>query len=255
MSIYTTEVRFICETYAGYKESQGYDKVNEIVANAQSKIFELYPIFDESYRSVLNTKILRHYYTREICAETVGLWKLWLNNKMNEIMPYYNKLYNSELLKFNPLYDVDLSTLRTRDEKTGEESTGKSRGTDSRSGSNNRETESLNTGDTITKRLDTPQGGLNGLINDDYMTAGQTDNVNNVYKGKEKGGASSSGTNNLDTEGTRRIGTLESYIEHVSGKNGGENYSKKLIDFRKTFLNIDEEIIKQLRGLFFGLWD
>ena len=82
MSIYTTEVRFICETYAGYKESQGYDKVNEIVASAQSKIFELYPIFDESYRSVLNTKILRHYYTREICAETVGLWKLWLNNKM-----------------------------------------------------------------------------------------------------------------------------------------------------------------------------
>ena len=110
MSKYTTEVRYICETYAGLDESAGYDDVNDIISNSEDKIFEEYEIFDENYRSILNQKILRHYYTREICAETVGLWKLWLNNTMNEIMPYYNQLYKSALLKFNPLYDVDLAT-------------------------------------------------------------------------------------------------------------------------------------------------
>lgn len=110
MSKYTTEVRYICESYSGLDESKGYADINDIIANSEDQIFEEYPIFDENYRSVLNTKILRHYYTREICAETVGLWKLWLNNTMNEIMPYYNQLYRSELLKFNPLYDVEVTT-------------------------------------------------------------------------------------------------------------------------------------------------
>ena len=85
MSKYTTQVRFICESLAGYDESQGYDEVDSIVETAAPQIFEEYPIFDEAYRLPLNKKILRHFYTREICAETVGLWKLWLNNKMNEI--------------------------------------------------------------------------------------------------------------------------------------------------------------------------
>lgn len=109
MSLYTTEVRYICETLANYDESQGYKRVNDIVEAAAPQIFDDdFPIFDESYRSILEAKILKHYYTREIGFETVGLWQLKLNTKMNEIMPYYNKLYNSELLEFNPLYTVNL---------------------------------------------------------------------------------------------------------------------------------------------------
>lgn len=116
MSKYTTEVRFICETYAGLDESKGLDDVNEIIHECHNKVMGAYPIFDEAYRETLNAKILKHYYTREICAETVGLWRLWLNNRMNEIMPYYNQLYKSTLLEFNPFYDTDLSTEHTRDE-------------------------------------------------------------------------------------------------------------------------------------------
>lgn len=109
MSLYTTEVRYICETLANYDESQGYKRVNDIVEAAAPQIFDdEFPIFDESYRPILEAKILKHYYTREIGFETVGLWQLKLNTKMNEIMPYYNKLYNSELLEFNPLYTVNL---------------------------------------------------------------------------------------------------------------------------------------------------
>lgn len=116
MSKYTTEVRFICETAAGKLESEGYLSIDSILTTAAPKIFNFdYPIFDEKYRLVLEKKILKHYYTREIAHETVGLWKLHLDAKMNEIMPYYNKLYESELLDFNPLYEVDLTTTRKID--------------------------------------------------------------------------------------------------------------------------------------------
>ena len=115
MSKYTTEVRFVCETYAGLTESEGYNSIDTIINKSMDKIFDFsYPIYDENYKRVLQAKILKHYYTREIGAETVGLWKLFLSRRLNEIMPYYNKLYETELLNFNPLYDVDLTTTHTR---------------------------------------------------------------------------------------------------------------------------------------------
>lgn len=127
MANYTTEVRSICEVYAGNKQQQGYNAIDNIVEKAAPLVFEKFPIFDEDYRLPLEKKILRHFYTREICMETVGLWKLHFNNKMNEIMPYYNKLYESELLKFNPFWDTDLT--RENDRTSDSQSESKSKNT------------------------------------------------------------------------------------------------------------------------------
>lgn len=110
MSKYTTEVRFICETNSGLSESKGFSDVDEVLEGSWDKIFTTKcEFFDENYRKVLCKKILKHYYMREICCETVGLWKLWLNTRLEEVMPYFNQLYKSELLEFNPLYDVNLT--------------------------------------------------------------------------------------------------------------------------------------------------
>ncbi len=115
MSKYTTEVRYICEHYAGYDESKGYDSIDDIIQKAIPKIFDFdFPIYDEAYRNVLETKILMHYYTREIGLETVPLWKLKLKTLLNEIMPYYNQRYESTLIKFNPLHDTDLTTTNNK---------------------------------------------------------------------------------------------------------------------------------------------
>lgn len=111
MSKYTTELRYICEEAAGLTESKGFNDIDEIIEAAIPKVFNFdFPIFDENYRNVLLTKICRRYYTREIGSETVGLWKLRMETRLNEIMPYYNKLYESELITFNPMYDTDLTT-------------------------------------------------------------------------------------------------------------------------------------------------
>lgn len=114
MSKYTTEVRFICEVEAGLSASVGYNSVNQVIQQAIPKIFDFdFPIYDENYRNVLETKILKHYYTQEIGLETYGLWKLALDTKLNEIMPYYNEMYKSTLLDFDPLTDTNYTDTRT----------------------------------------------------------------------------------------------------------------------------------------------
>ena len=63
MAKYTTEVRSICEVYAGYNEEQGYNNVNDVIKKALPKVFDFdFPIYDESYRNVLETKIIKHFF-------------------------------------------------------------------------------------------------------------------------------------------------------------------------------------------------
>lgn len=240
MSKYTTELRYICESYAGLNESKGYTDIDSIVTTASPLIFSSFPIFDESYRLPLEKKILKHYYTREISEETVGLWKLRLETKMNEIMPYYNQLYNSEISTrgFSPLADVNLTT--THDV--------------SKSGSSNTESENELTSETtsdiddVNRNLysETPQGALTNLENETYLT-NATKNTNN-----RDISSSSQGTNNLTAN--ESFSNTEEYVTVITGRNGIKSYSKEIMEFRKTFLNIDMMIINDLSDLFFGLW-
>ena len=108
MSKYTTEVRYICEEAAGLDASVGLNDVNNVVEAAYPKIFDSSLVFyNEETKTRLLPKILIHYYMREIGFETVGQWKLKLNQKMREILPYYNQLYASEALVYDPLKNVD----------------------------------------------------------------------------------------------------------------------------------------------------
>lgn len=74
-----------------------------------------YPIFKEEYREILENKIIRHFYYREIGFETIGRFLYELETKMNEIMPYYNKYYESTLFEFDPLINYQLTETQTRE--------------------------------------------------------------------------------------------------------------------------------------------
>ena len=93
MSTYTTELRYILESYAGLDSSTEYPSIDKVIEKARAKLFDFnYPIFDESYRNHLESLICLHYYRREIGFETVGLFKMYLERTMKEIMPYFNQL-------------------------------------------------------------------------------------------------------------------------------------------------------------------
>lgn len=227
MSKYTTQVRFICESLSGLDESKGFADVDTIINNSWDKIFTTnVTFFDSTYKSVLCKKILKHYYLREICSETVGIWKLWMNEKLEMIMPYYNQMYESQLLVFDPLKDVNVTRTYNKETDGTENTTGTSEGT------------SVNTNRDLYS--DTPQGAITGLENENYLTNARkvTDN----------------GTTTGEYENNRDANTTEEYVETLIGKHGSGTYSKMLQEFRETFLNIDAMVIEEFNDLFFGLW-
>ena len=279
MSKYTTQVRFICESKSGLEVSGGSDDVDNIIANSWNKIFtSKTPFFDEEYRSVLCQKILKHYYLREICCETVGIWTLWLNTRLEEIMPYYNQLYESAKIDFNPMYDVDLTRKHERNiEGTKEENGTRTETNDgNRTLTGNRDTDTTGnstrnttSGSDETKRdlySDTPQGAITGLENENYLTNARkiTGNVNGTGNEEidttEKSGTDYTETENTnnnvngETKNTGSSNTMEDYLETVVGKQGTESFSSLLNKFRETFLNIDMMVIEEFSDLFFGLW-
>lgn len=230
MSKYTTEVRFICETEYGLKESAGQTKVNDILADVAPKIFNFdFPIFDENYRLALEIKILRHFYTREIGCETVGLWKLRLEDKMNEVMPYLNKFYAMYVHDANPLYNMNY----TKDHVGGRDSVNDY--------SNTANSHSENTSNDQRLYSDTPQGQLTDVQNGKYLTNATFDSGTNV------GNANSSGS------GKNVIKDTDTYFDTVQGVSGrfiGEAWKS----FQEGFLNVDKMLFKELEVLFMQLW-
>lgn len=227
MSKYTTEVRFICEQKAGFEESKGSSNVDTVIAAAWDKIFTSnVTFFDASYKPVLCKKILKHYYLREIGAETVGIWQLWMNERLENIMPYYNQLYSSAAINYDPLKDVNVMRTYTKDIDNTEANTGSSEGT----------TQNINR-DLYS---DTPQGALTGVENETYLT--------DARKVTDNGSSSSEFANNKDAN------TQETYTETLTGKHGSGSFSSMIKDYRETFLNIDSMVIEEFNDLFMGLW-
>lgn len=217
MATYTMAVSDICEAYAGVSSPNLWDSPKAVMAAAAPCVFDFdFPIFDESYRTHLEMMILRRYYTREICTKAVGRWKMFLEQRLNEIMPKYNPMYKAMLADFNPFYDVDYTdehrknvqedgTQNTKDvtdrdttnSATGEtniDSTVTSTGTVTTDGTvtdtgsttdNSTRTDNLHSWDRYS---DTPQGALTNVQNDTYLTNAR--------------GIDNTGTQGTETEGT-----------------------------------------------------
>lgn len=227
MSVYTTELRFICESLAGERKSVGYNDTADVIEKSWNKIFSFdFPIFEESYRKILCTKIIKHFYTREIGLETYGLWKLKLDERMNLIMPYYNQLYRMWRQDINYLADVDLT--RTHNLKHNTNNT------------NTETSQSKSKGDNLNMYSDTPQGSVKHLEDGTYLT-NATKNI-------------SQGVIDDVRENKGVINSIDDFVEHVVGRSGGKSYAQSLDEFKNALLNIDMMVIKDLENLFMLIW-
>lgn len=191
-----------------------------------------YPIFDEEYRTVLNNKILMHYYMDEIGFETAGLFKVYLNNKMNEIMPYYNELYKKQkdlLLNFDKT--TNLTETFTRDNTTD---------TNTKSNSTSSNTAS---GSSKNVYQDTPMGSITQQDIDNY------DHASNQEFNKNQNTSSIEDNSNLTGKAT----SLENYIRTKTGNNGRLYGIEILKMIKNNYMNIDEMVINELQDLFMGI--
>ena len=180
-----------------------------------------YPIFNETYRNTLNNKILNHYYMNEIGFETAELFKFYLNNKMNEIMPYYNELYKAQEKSINELLDnVNLYEESNR--------------------LNNNTVNTTSNSNNNSKNLfqDTPQGQISFTdIENQKWATNLTLNKNNI-----EDTSNSTGENN------------ENYSRHIHGNNGKKYNIEILEDIKNKLFNIDLMIINDLEELFMQIF-
>ena len=183
-----------------------------------------YPIFDENYRNTLNNNILYHYYENEIGFETASLFRFYLNQKLNEIMPYYNELYKAQkkIIDENLLLNnVNLTERLTGSNTTNTSST----------------SQSSNNGKNLFQ--DTPQGNISKQdINAENVYATNiTLNENSI---NDNSSATGSGTNE--------------YLKTIVGNNGGKFNIDVLNDIKNNLMNIDLMIINELNDLFMGIF-
>ena len=250
-------VKSICE---GFSDSS--DPI-DIIQDSCFRIFDFdFPIFDENHRQELETKILKNYYFRRICCESVGEWKLRLSNKLNLIMPYYNEIMYSSGFLDNFMNDVDYSRTISEDtrkngienttSKQEQESTGKSSSIDSdvnRTSTTGKDTDRLSA---------TPQGSLQSIENNTYLTSanikdtiGSTENVGSSTRNNnsESKGLSNGSFNTVNTDTGKR-----DLVENIRGRKGYRTKAQMVMEYRKAIVNVDNEIVNRLSDLFMNVY-
>lgn len=189
-----------------------------------------YPIFDEAYRETLNNNILMHYYENEIGFETAGLFKVYLNQKMFEIMPYYNELYKvqKKILLNDITNNVNLTETFKRDTST------------------NTSSNSASTSSGISKsknvEQNTPQGKLKYEDVDNFSYA------SNLTMDKNDT------SNSVNDSATGESSGNENYIKTIIGNNGSKYNVDILEQLKNNLMNIDLMIINELNDLFMQIF-
>lgn len=217
---YTISVRWIVESYSQETPEISTDRK---IAIALPQIFNFdFPIYSESYRTEFEEKLVRHFYFHEINITSIGAWKFQLREKLNLIMPVYNKMYEAIAIKYNPLIDTQMHETYTR--------------------TNNLTSNSSTQGDVTQNDAsqnqqvysDLPQTTLHG---GDYAT-NSTQNegtANSTQNARQTANATS---NNTET------------YKHDNTGFSSRSQQALLMEYYESLRNVDEMVFNELRELF-----
>lgn len=181
-----------------------------------------YPIFNESYRPILTGKILDEYWNREIGTESIDDFMLIIRRKLDQIMPYYNKLYLSEQIDYDALATMDIRSVSSS-EITGSEN-----------GSSNVTSTSETDGKARVVSSQTPQTMLSP--NADYATSATDTNSGNTVTGESENITSTDNTSNTSSD------------NRVTGYQGIA--SDLVMKYRASLINIDTMVLSDIEDCF-----
>ena len=224
MAKYTMELRTVIE-YTSREEVENYFK--DYCLNNYLRPNEIESILTANIWSKdrLASKIVDHYYMREIGYETIGLFKHYAKVYMQEIMERYLPLIYSSSINYDPLVNVDYTESFTRNI----------------TGSGSTESSSDNSASGLSVNSDTPQGQISkeSILNGQYAS--------NTGASETESSISDSTSTNNETD--------ETYTKKVKGNSGVSATAQKMVEqYRQNIIAIDEKIIKELDKLFMGLY-
>jgi hypothetical protein len=284
MSNYTMPLREYIEMWSQNESLSTRDKIEK----GRTKLFDFdYPIFDVSYKKVFETHFIRNFFTREIGFETEGLFKFHLETWLMVNMPYFNKLFESELIAFDPLTNTkqDTTIKKTNDKtqsntsktdgtsNTTNDATNSTTGNTTTSNTENQTANGSQTGSDFNRQLEsnTPDSRLTITTNDG---AGVIEYASKIQENSDKKTNTTEETNEVTHDGTvdktstatthatgedvtsvtstgnGTINEIEDYLQSKTGKIGSQTYSSMVNEYRESFLRIEKQMFREMQELF-----
>lgn len=220
MAKYSMELREMIITF-GEDEVKGWFgdwQLSDFLDSEEIKVIEDRGVWS---KEKLLDRIITHFYTREIGTNTPGQFRLFVKDKMNEIMETYAPLIYSASIKYDPMVNVDYSEIY--------------HGTND--GNSNSSTKS--NGSALTVNSDTPQGQISKseILNGKYASSTGANETDNTV------------TDNTNTQGT------QDYTKTIKGNSGVSATAQKMIlQYRENIRALNSEIINDLEPLFMGIY-
>ena len=203
-------------------------KIKDLASAGRAMFFDFdYPLATGMTKSEFECMILNHFMMRRIGYETVTAFKMALNVKLNEIMPMYNKLFES-INSWDIFDDGEIMDRSVTDSRSVSNA-----GTSS--GTNN----TINSASSDQRYSDTPQNALQDVRDGQYVTE-----YNYNQDSASSSNATSATTSNNTIEGgsqTERIVRTPSDKMHL------------YTEFLKNRQNIYTMIFKDLDSLFYQI--
>jgi hypothetical protein len=252
MASYTMQLREYIEMFSQDLTLSTRDKIE----TGRTKLFDFdYPIFDPLYKKVFETHFIRKFYMREIGAETEGLFKFNLETWLIINMPFFNKLFQSELIIFDPLTNTKIDVTHTNKKDTTQNQTGTMDGTNI--STNNQDTNGSLTEDNFDRQLDSdnPDSRLSITANDgqgviEYAKTIKENNENNSKTSTNHVTGTGNDTTSVNSTNDATINETEDFVESKIGKIGGQSYSKMMNEYRESLMRVENKIFAEMQELF-----
>lgn len=220
MSKYTFELREVISTFGRDEVKAWFSDYNleDYLTAEEIGVIENKGVWNKDQ---LAERILDHYYMREIGTDGFGQFRIFIKDKMREIMETYAPIIYSASIKYDPLVNVNFSEIYS--------------GTSNR----NSNTTSSSNSSGLAVNSDTPQGQINKseILQGKYATStGANENTSNI--------------NGNTTDNGR-----DEYIKTTKGNSGVSATSQAMIrQYRDVIRAVNTEIIYELEPLFMGIY-
>lgn len=214
-------------------------KIKDMWQKAREYIFNFdYVLSTNVSRETFEHNILNHYLMRRINYDTVTLFQIMLENKLAEILPKYNMLWDSL-----DGWDIFKSGTTTREytDNTTTYNTGNNSVNGSITGENTGTANTVNN----TGYSDTPQSNIDDIDSNEYLTE-YTHNVADNTITNNTSTTTSNTSINTDT------GKSDKTIKEVVTRTA-DNELDLLVKFQTEYNNIWTMLYRDLDCLFYGL--
>lgn len=233
----------ILESYVNF-DNDDPKKIKDLAKYGRGIIFNFdYPLTSNEDKEKFECMILNHFLMRRIGYDTVTSFRIALDVKLNEIMPFYNKMF--DMLDGWDLFSDGEVTTRTQTDSRSIMDSNTSTTNQTTSGSDNINNISTSTSDR--RNSNTPQNELSDVRDGKYVSNYDYD-TNNDTNSTMSSSSNTLNSTNTNNGTSNNIGNINETITRTPADK--IRIYKEFMENRKSIYTL---IFEELDPLFYGL--